>query len=127
MLKGIKCDGCVIVQTYSLTKRLNLRMSFTRLILLEKTAPLLMLNVAFHVYVKSCDSRSGMADWEITIALAKALGYEMNYDHPSEIMAEIASLTPSFTNVSYELIDELGSVQWPCNQSYPEGSPLYTR
>ena len=69
--------------------------------------------------------RSGMADWEITIALAKALGYEMNYDHPSEIMAEIASLTPSFTNVSYELIDELGgSVQWPCNQSYPEGSPI---
>ena len=40
-------------------------------------------------------------------------------------MDEIASLTPTFANVSYDLIDKLGgSVQWPCNDSYPEGSPI---
>ena len=73
---------------------------------------------------KISQSPSGMADWEITIAFSKALGYEMNYGHPREIMDEIASLTPTFGNVSYDLIDRLGgSVQWPCNDSYPEGSP----
>lgn len=74
---------------------------------------------------KVSQPRSGMADWEITIAFAKALGYEMNYTHPSEIMDEIASLTPTFANVSYDLIEKLGgSVQWPCNEEYPEGSPI---
>lgn len=74
---------------------------------------------------KVTQTRSGKADWEITVALAKALGYEMDYEHPREIMEEIASLTPTFANVSYDLIDELGgSVQWPCNNQYPEGSPI---
>jgi formate dehydrogenase major subunit len=48
----------------------------------------------------------------------------MNYQHPSEIMAEIARLTPSFSGVTYEKIDELGSVQWPCNDKAPEGTPV---
>lgn len=74
---------------------------------------------------KVSQSPSGMADWEITIAFAKALGYEMYYEHPQEIMDEIAQLTPTFAHVSYDLIDRLGgSVQWPCNDSYPEGSPI---
>ncbi|MDO5666370.1 MAG: formate dehydrogenase subunit alpha [Alcaligenaceae bacterium] len=69
--------------------------------------------------------RSAKADWEITVALAKALGYEMNYQHPREIMDEIARLTPTFANVSYEFIEKMGgSVQWPCNNQYPEGSPI---
>jgi formate dehydrogenase major subunit len=52
------------------------------------------------------------------------LGYPMNYSHPSEIMAEIASLTPTFTGVTYEKIDKLGSIQWPCNDNSPEGTPI---
>ncbi len=60
------------------------------------------------------------ADWEVTVKFAKALGYEMNYEHPSQIMDEIAALTPSFKGVSYEKIDRLGSVQWPCNDSTDE-------
>jgi formate dehydrogenase major subunit len=60
------------------------------------------------------------ADWEVTVKFAKALGYEMNYAHPSQIMDEIAALTPSFKGVSYEKIDRLGSVQWPCNDSTDE-------
>ena len=68
---------------------------------------------------------SGLADWEVTCALSNALGYAMDYGHPSEIMAEIAQLTPSFAGVSYEKLDRLGSVQWPCNEKTAEaGTPI---
>ncbi|MFI3220753.1 MAG: molybdopterin dinucleotide binding domain-containing protein, partial [Methylococcales bacterium] len=63
------------------------------------------------------------ADWEVTQMLSNALGYPMNYSHPSEIMDEIASLKPTFSHVSYKKIDEMGSIQWPCNDEAPEGSP----
>ncbi|MGB1237725.1 MAG: formate dehydrogenase subunit alpha [Pseudomonadales bacterium] len=66
---------------------------------------------------------AGKADWEVTLDLAKALGYEMHYNHPSEIMDEIAALTPTFTGVSYEKLEQMGSIQWPCNEQYPEGTP----
>jgi formate dehydrogenase major subunit len=66
---------------------------------------------------------SGKADWETTLALARALGYEMHYEHPSQIMDEIARLTPTFAGVSYDRLDHLGSIQWPCNEAAPEGTP----
>ncbi|HWA15978.1 MAG TPA: formate dehydrogenase subunit alpha, partial [Gemmatimonadales bacterium] len=65
----------------------------------------------------------GKEDWEVTVALSNALGYPMNYSHPSEIMDEIARLTPTFAGVSYEKIDQLGSIQWPCNAEAPLGTP----
>ena len=68
--------------------------------------------------------RNGLADWEVTIRLAKAMGFEMSYSHPSEIMDEIAALTPTFSGVSFAKLDELGSVQWPCNEKAPEGTPV---
>jgi formate dehydrogenase major subunit len=68
--------------------------------------------------------RNGFADWEITQALANAVGFTMAYNHPSEIMDEIARLTPTFTGVSYAKLDELGSVQWPCNEKAPDGTPV---
>jgi len=67
---------------------------------------------------------SGKADWEATMALSKALGYEMEYSHPSEIMDEIAELTPTFKGVSYKRLDEEGSLQWPCNDEAPNGTPI---
>jgi formate dehydrogenase major subunit len=66
----------------------------------------------------------GMADWEVTMALSNALGYPMHYGHPSEIMDEIARLTPTFHGVTYEKLDRLGSIQWPCNEAHPEGTPV---
>src|ERR1700678_536029 len=66
--------------------------------------------------------KSGYADWEITQLLSNALGYPMNYTHASQIMDEIARLTPTFTDVSYELLDRVGSVQWPCNAAHPQGT-----
>src|SRR6202790_3954637 len=68
-------------------------------------------------------SKSGYADWEITQLLSNAMGLAMNYQHASEIMDEIASLTPTFTGVSFEKLDRLGSIQWPCNDQHPEGTP----
>ena len=47
----------------------------------------------------------------------------MHYDHPAEIMDEIAALTPTFTGVSYDKLEQLGSIQWPCNDEHPEGMP----
>jgi formate dehydrogenase major subunit len=67
---------------------------------------------------------AGMADWEVTMALSNALGYPMHYNHPSEIMDEIARLTPTFHGVTFEKIDKLGSIQWPCNDEAPEGTPV---
>ncbi|MGA2397775.1 MAG: formate dehydrogenase subunit alpha [Steroidobacteraceae bacterium] len=67
--------------------------------------------------------KAGYADWEITQLLSNALGYPMAYKHPSEIMDEIARLTPTFTGVSYQRIDELESIQWPCNEQHPDGTP----
>ena len=72
---------------------------------------------------KVMPSLCGMEDWQVTVALAKALGYPMEYSHPREVMAEIASLTPTFSGVSYEKIDRLGSIQWPCNDETPDGTP----
>ena len=66
---------------------------------------------------------AGMADWEVTCALAKALGYEMHYESPSEIMDEIARLTPTFAGISYDKLERAGSLQWPCNDEAPDGTP----
>ncbi len=73
---------------------------------------------------KVMPAKAGYSDWEVTQLLANALGYAMNYAHPSEIMDEIASLTPTFHGVTFKKIEKLGSVQWPCNDAAPEGTPI---
>lgn len=67
--------------------------------------------------------KAGYADWEVTVALSNRLGYPMDYQHPSEIMAEIARLTPTFAGVSYARLDQTGSLQWPVNDLAPDGTP----
>ncbi len=69
-------------------------------------------------------SKTGKEEWEVTQDLARALGYEMDHESASAIMDEIASLTPSFANVSFASLDEKGSVQWPCNDAAPDGTPI---
>jgi formate dehydrogenase major subunit len=58
------------------------------------------------------------------MAISNAMGFQMDYTHPSQIMDEIARLTPTFAGVSFAKLDELGSVQWPCNEKAPEGTPV---
>ncbi|MFM8747144.1 MAG: formate dehydrogenase subunit alpha [Aestuariivirga sp.] len=66
----------------------------------------------------------GKQEWQVVSELAAAMGYPMHYASASEIMDEIARLTPTFAGVSFEKLDRLGSVQWPCNDKAPEGTPL---
>ncbi len=68
--------------------------------------------------------RTGKHEWEITMEIAQAMGYPMHYNTPSEIMDEIARLTPTFANVSFEKLDREGSLQWPCNDRAPNGTPV---
>jgi formate dehydrogenase major subunit len=72
---------------------------------------------------KVMEPLGGLEDWEVTQELSNALGYPMSYKHPSEIMDEIAKLTPTFAGVTYEKIDRLGSIQWPCNDEAVDGTP----
>jgi formate dehydrogenase major subunit len=67
---------------------------------------------------------AGLADWQVTQRFAQALGVPMAYTHPSEVMDEIAALTPTFKGVSYAKLDQLGSLQWPCNDQAPRGTPI---
>ncbi|MFC9082627.1 formate dehydrogenase subunit alpha [Streptomyces sp. NPDC057062] len=67
--------------------------------------------------------KTGKHEWQIVSEIATAMGYPMAYDHPSQIMDEIAQVTPTFKGVSFELLDKLGSVQWPCNDEAPQGTP----
>jgi formate dehydrogenase major subunit len=73
---------------------------------------------------KAMPPLAGKEDWEVTMALSNAMGYPMSYTHPSQIMDEIARLTPTFSSVTYEKLDALGSIQWPCNELAPEGTPV---
>jgi formate dehydrogenase major subunit len=52
-------------------------------------------------------------DWEIIQLIANRMGGNWHYTHPSEIMAEAASLTPLFAGVSYERLEGFKSLQWP--------------
>src|SRR3989440_9671250 len=61
---------------------------------------------------KIIEPLGGYQDWQITCLLSEALGYPMHYEHASEIMEEIARLTPTFAGMSFEKIERLGSIQW---------------
>ena len=69
-------------------------------------------------------SKAGLQEWQATQALATAMGYPMHYESAEEILAEIAALTPSFAGVTFEVLDREGSVQWPCNDAAPQGTPV---
>ncbi len=68
--------------------------------------------------------KSSLSEWEAVCRLARAMGCGMGYDHPSQIMDEIARLTPSFAGVSFARLDSGPSLQWPVNEAYPDGAPI---
>jgi formate dehydrogenase major subunit len=122
---GLSAMECVVVQDLFL----NETASFAHVFLpgasfLEKDGTFTNAERRISRVRKAIAPMAGMGDWEITQAISNAMGYPMNYTHPSEIMAEIARLTPTFAGVTYEKIDELGSIQWPCNEKAPEGTPV---
>ncbi|HWK38777.1 MAG TPA: molybdopterin dinucleotide binding domain-containing protein, partial [Hyphomicrobium sp.] len=68
--------------------------------------------------------KQDMAEWEIVCRIATAMGYPMMYTSAAAIMDEIALLTPTFKNISFKRLDELGSIQWPCDDQTPDGMPV---
>jgi formate dehydrogenase major subunit len=140
--KGLYCQGEDIVQSDPNTQHVEAALSAMDCIVVQD----IFLNETAkfaHVFLPGCSflekdgtftnaerrisrvrevmpPQAGFADWEVTVKLAKALGYDMHYDHPEQIMQEIADLTPTFRGVSYAKIERLGSVQWPCNEDTDE-------
>ncbi|MBV8730243.1 MAG: formate dehydrogenase subunit alpha [Acidobacteriia bacterium] len=122
---GLAAMECVVVQDLFL----NETASYAHVFLpgssfLEKDGTFTNAERRLGMVRKAIPPMAGYEDWEVTIKLSEALGYPMNYKHPSEIMDEIARLTPTFAGVTYEKLDRLGSVQWPCNEKAPEGTPV---
>jgi len=122
---GLAAMECVIVQDLFLNETANYAHVFLPgSTFLEKDGTFTNAERRIQRVRKVMAPRNGYADWEITVMLAKAMGFAMHYDHPSQIMDEIARLTPTFAGVSYDKLDALGSVQWPCNEKAPQGTPV---
>jgi formate dehydrogenase major subunit len=122
---GLEAMECVVVQDLFLNETARFAHVFLPgSTFLEKDGTFTNAERRIQRVRKVMAPKNGYADWEITVLLAKVLGYEMHYDHPSQIMDEIARLTPGFANVSYEMLEKRGSVQWPCNDNAPDGSPI---
>ncbi|WP_340123693.1 formate dehydrogenase subunit alpha [Methylobacter svalbardensis] len=122
---ALRAMECVIVQDIFLNETAKFaHVFFPGSSFLEKNGTFTNAERRISPVRKVMSPLAGYQDWEVTQMLANAMGYPMNYSHPSEIMDEIAQLTPSFAGVSYEKIDRLGSIQWPCNDEAPEGTPI---
>ena len=122
---GLAAMECVIVQDLFLNETAKYaHVFFPGSSFLEKDGTFTNAERRISRVRKVMKPLAGLADWETTLRFAKALGYDMAYDHPRQIMDEIALLTPTFAGVSYARLDELNSIQWPCNDAAPTGTPL---
>tara|TARA_R100001129_G_scaffold173655_2_gene145366 strand:+ start:25317 stop:28196 length:2880 start_codon:yes stop_codon:yes gene_type:complete len=122
---GLDAMECVVVHDLFLNETANYAHVFLPgSTFLEKDGTFTNAERRINRVRKVMTPKNGYADWEVTLKLAQALGLDWNYSHPSEIMAEIAATTPSFGKVTYEYLEKMGSVQWPCNEAHPEGSPI---
>jgi formate dehydrogenase major subunit len=122
---GLAAMECVVVQDLFLNETANYAHVFLPgCTFLEKDGTFTNAERRIQPVRKVMSPKNGYGDWEITQMIARGLGLDWHYAHPSEIMDEIALLTPTFTGVSYAKLDELGSVQWPCNDEAPDGTPI---
>lgn len=122
---GLAAMECVVVQDLFLNETANYAHVFLPgSSFLEKDGTFTNAERRIQRVRKVMAPKAGYADWEITLLIAEAMGFPMPYEHPSQIMDEIARLTPSFAGVSYEKLERDGSVQWPCNDKAPEGTPI---
>ncbi|TIN08590.1 formate dehydrogenase subunit alpha [Mesorhizobium sp.] len=122
---GLAAMECVVVHDLFLNETANYAHVFLPgSTFLEKDGTFTNAERRINRVRKVMAPKNGLADWEVTQKLAQAMGLAWNYQHPSEIMDEIARTTPSFAKVSYDYLEKMGSVQWPCNEQAPEGTPI---
>jgi len=122
---GLAAMECVVVHDLFLNETANYAHVFLPgSTFLEKDGTFTNAERRINRVRKVMKPKNGYADWEVTQNLAKAMGLDWNYTHPSQIMDEIAATTPSFAGVNYDLLEREGSVQWPCNEKAPLGTPV---
>ena len=122
---GLAAMECVIVHDLFLNETANYAHIFLPgSTFLEKNGTFTNAERRIQMVRKVMSPLNGLEDWEVTQELARALGLDWNYTHPSEIMDEVARLTPSFSGVSFDKLEEEGSLQWPVNEAAPNGSPI---
>jgi formate dehydrogenase major subunit len=122
---GLRAMECVIVQDLFLNETARYAHVFLPgASFLEKDGTFINAERRISRVRRAIPPLADKADWEATIALANAMGVPMHYRDPGEIMDEIAATTPTFAGVSYARLDELGSIQWPCNDQAPTGTPI---
>ncbi len=122
---ALRAMDCIIVQDLFL----NETAKFAHVFLpgasfLEKNGTFTNAERRISMVRKAMPPLCGKEEWETTQALANAMGCNWNYQHPSEIMQEIAALTPTFAGVTYKKIEAEGSIQWPCNDDSKDGTPI---
>ncbi|MGX7926365.1 formate dehydrogenase subunit alpha [Tsuneonella sp. HG094] len=122
---GLAALDCVIVHDLFLNETANYAHVFLPgSTFLEKNGTFTNAERRIQPVRKVMEPANGMEDWEVTQALANALGLDWSYTHASEILDEVARLTPSFAGVSFARLDEVGSLQWPVNEQFPDGAPV---
>ena len=122
---GLAAMDCVIVHDLFLNETANYAHVFLPgSTFLEKDGTYTNAERRIQPVRKVMEPANGYADWEVTQLLANAIGLGWSYTHASQIMDEIARLTPSFAGVSFARLDECGSLQWPVNEAFPDGAPV---
>ncbi len=122
---GLEAMECVVVQDLFLNETaVHAHVFLPGSTFLEKNGTFTNAERRIQRVRKVMTPKNGYEDWEITQLLSNALGYPSNYSHPSQIMDEIAALTPTFAGVSFDALDREGSIQWPCNAASPVGTPV---
>ncbi|QDY99004.1 formate dehydrogenase subunit alpha [Nitratireductor mangrovi] len=122
---GLEAMECVVVHDLFLNETANYAHVFLPgSTFLEKDGTFTNAERRINRVRKVMAPKNGLADWEVTQRLGHAMGLSWNYTHPSQVMDEIARTTPSFAGVTYDLLDREGSVQWPCNEKAPLGTPV---
>jgi len=65
-----------------------------------------------------------LPDWQVVCEVSCRMGYPMHYGHPSDIMKEMAALSPILAGVTYERLDQPDGLQWPVLDDEHPGTTL---
>jgi formate dehydrogenase major subunit len=122
---ALRAMECVVVQDLYLSETAKLaHVFFPGSSSLEKDGTFTNAERRVSMVRKVVEPLGGLADWQITVGFMNAMGYACHYDHPSEVLDEIARTSPAYSGMSFEKVEKLGSVQWPCNVDAPEGTEV---
>ena len=122
---ALRAMDCVVVQDLFLTETAKLAHVFLPgTSFLEKDGTFINAERRINRVRPVMPPVTGMEEWEVIQQLANEMGYPMNFNSAADIMDELAQLAPMFANVSFDFLDEVNSVQWPCNDDAPLGTEI---